>query len=271
MLAPRFPLDKWHLSIPQGSIRRSASVARPLAVADNRRIAGARAAMRRGARDVGDPAVLRVFTFRSSGSSSEVDETLRATLIPDLVALPGLVDVLVGRRSDDLTERVVASVWDGSADRSIILDERPVIVQLHPEEEERMADLRVDVATLRLAIRRERSEPPRILRLFRGEVRTGEMGEYIERAHEGTNAEAERDGGPVALYLGTTAPSTFVTVSAWTDWESIEDATGGNIHQPMATKHAELLASVDVRHFELLPNADRPGARSEAPQSLTIR
>jgi hypothetical protein len=59
-------------------------------------------------------------------------------------------------------------------------------------------------------------------------------------------------------------PSRFVTVSAWTGWAAIEQATGGNIHQPLATRNAERLVAFDVGHYEILPDSVRPESAPSA-------
>jgi hypothetical protein len=110
----------------------------------------------------------------------------------------------------------------------------------------------------------ERSEPPRILRVFRGEVREGETDAYLEEARAGTLSDAAMNEGLVALYLGVEWPSRFVTVSAWTGWGAIEEATGGNTRRPLATRNAERLEAFDVGHYEILPNSLRPAAQPEA-------
>ena len=56
------------------------------------------------------PRVLRLFRFKPA--TPQFDETVRATLLPDLGRLPGLLDLAAGRRvslADD--DRVIASIW----------------------------------------------------------------------------------------------------------------------------------------------------------------
>ena len=48
-------------------------------------------------------------------------------------------------------------------------------------------------------------------------------------------------------------PDSFVTLSIWTDWASIEASTGAGTRAPGATRHAERLAELDVAHYEVVP------------------
>jgi heme-degrading monooxygenase HmoA len=213
---------------------------------------------------VGDQATLRVFSFRPDGSGSAFDEAVRSTIVPHLLGVSGLRDVFIGRRADDDAERVIASVWETPEAMATMGDEPTLIARHLAQVVPEIDDPRLDIGSLEIAVRRERPEAPRILRLFRGVAETGRLEAYIERAHEGTLEEAASNPGLVALYLGTTGPTTFVTVSAWASWDAIEDATGGNVNQPTVTRHSALLSAIDVVHFEIVPNAGRPSACLDA-------
>jgi hypothetical protein len=56
-------------------------------------------------------------------------------------------------------------------------------------------------------------------------------------------------------------PARFITVSAWTDWEAIARATGGNIRQPMTTRNVARILKGNAAHYEILPSTSRPPAR----------
>jgi hypothetical protein len=114
---------------------------------------------------------------------------------------------------------------------------------------------RIDVVTLAVDLSFELTEPPRILRVFRGQVREGELDLYVEEARNGTLADAAGPHSPLGLYLGAQPPSGFVTVSVWTGWESIEAATHGNIRQPIATSNAARLVGGRATHYEVVPGA----------------
>lgn len=142
------------------------------------------------------------------------------------------------------------------------LGEASDIGRLHADLVHDFTSSRLDVLPVPVAVSRERSEPPRILRVFRGEIREGETKAYLEEARAGALSDAAMNEGLVALYLGVEWPSRFVTVSAWTGWAAIEEATGGNIRQPLATRNAERLVTFDVGHYEILPNTERPAPPS---------
>jgi hypothetical protein len=127
---------------------------------------------------------------------------------------------------------------------------------------------RLDILPVEIAIRVERSDPPRILRVFRGEIRPGELDAYIDDVRRGASADAEANQGLIALYLGTERPNRFVTVSAWTNWTAIEIATGGNVKRPFATRNTDRMVAGHPTHYEILPNAGRPPAHLEATALL---
>lgn len=123
---------------------------------------------------------------------------------------------------------------------------------------ELVGDASLEVAPIRFGVAYSRDEPSRVLRVFHGQVREGELERYVAAAHQGTLADGEANPGLVSLYLAVTEPSRFVTVSAWTDWDAIARATGGDIRRPFATRHAHLLATHAADHFEIVPNIERP-------------
>ena len=106
---------------------------------------------------------------------------------------------------------------------------------------------------LAVHLRFDRPEPARVLRVFQGTVRSGELDAYVADARSGTMADAVVNDGLVAFALGPAAADAFVTVSAWTGWPAIEEATGGNTRVPIATRNAIRLTGFEVSHFELLP------------------
>jgi heme-degrading monooxygenase HmoA len=204
-----------------------------------------------------DP-VVRAFSFRPRGTGSAVDESFRTTILPDVLSLEGLRDAFVGRRSEDTGERVLVTVWDTAAAMTAATDEAELIGRLNDEEQAALATARLEVGRLAFSLSAERAEPPRILRIVRGTVRGGELETFVEEARAATLGEERTNDGLVALYLGITGKVTFVTVSAWTGWEAIEVATGGDIRRPLATKNSERLVTFDGAHYEILPNIDRP-------------
>jgi hypothetical protein len=215
---------------------------------------------------------LRVVTFEPDGHESAVDAALRTACLPALLDTEQVVDAWVGRHgSRDVRTRLVASTWATrpagvSPDVTFITD--------------LLADAGVAIGreqTLELAVheRFERPEPARILRLFRGQVRDGELDAYVADSRAGMLADAIVNDGLVAFALGSDPPNAFVTVSVWTGWAAIEEATGGNTRRPIATRNSVRLTGFDVVHFEVLPDlaerrprpAAADGTGDDAPRS----
>jgi hypothetical protein len=194
------------------------------------------------------------------GSGAAFDAALRDAVLPDLLAISGVRDAYAGRHGpDENGERVIASVWASRRLMVAELGEASDIGRFQAELVHDFTSSRLDVLPVHVAVSTERSEPPRILRVFRGEIREGETKAYLDEARAGTLSDAAMNEGMVALYLGVEWPSRFVTVSAWTGWAAIEAATGGNT---LATRNTERLVAFDVGHYEILPNTERPAPPS---------
>jgi hypothetical protein len=227
--------------------------------------------MRRGL--VPDARHLRVVTFHPVASETLVDAALRERCLPALLGCEGIVDAWAGRkgsRSDP--RRVLVTTWVDapreSAASAPAMGMRAAAANAHDDEPDPpdLATLRgisaagtsltIDTALaveLAVHLRFDRPEPARILRVFHGTVRPGELDAYVADARTGTMADAVVNDGLVALALGPAAADDFVTVSAWTGWPAIEEATGGNTRVPIATRNAIRLTAFEVSHFELLP------------------
>ncbi len=209
-----------------------------------------------------DETILRLVGFRPLGSGAELDAALRNEVLPDFLAISGILDAYVARSgADDDGERVIASIWESREAMAAELGESSVLGRFHPERLEELTSSRLDILAVAVAVRYEREVAPSILRVFRGEVRDDELDLYVEEARGGTIADGETNLGLIALYLGTERPSRFITVSAWAGWEAIETATGGNIRNPMATRNAVRIASGTATHYEILPATTRPPIR----------
>ncbi len=107
----------------------------------------------------------------------------------------------------------------------------------------------------------ERAAPMTILRVFRGQVRVGQLEEYLAEAHIGTLADGRRPEGPGALVCATDATGGFVTASTWPDWPSIAACTGGDIRRPLTTRNAGRLVSGAPSHYELVAARMEPTER----------
>lgn len=196
--------------------------------------------------------VIRLFHFRPVRPA--FDAILRDVMIPDLVARPGLLACHVGRRGpDDVGPRLVATVWASRDAMSETLGEDFDPPTFHPEYLDETTDREVETLPLALSLRSDGPGPARIMRTFRGRVRLGELSAYVAEAHQGTLADIEAGGGPLALYLGTgPGDDAFITVSVWDGWSAVEAATGGDIGRPIATRHPARLVDWDAVHFEII-------------------
>jgi hypothetical protein len=196
---------------------------------------------------------LRIVTFQPGGLEAPLDVVLREAIVPRLLERDEIVDAWIGRHgSPSDRTRVVASTWSEepsgpAADLAALHD--PGLAE-HPPAIDSVEQLGLAVSA-----HFERLEPARVLRVFHGIVRPGELDAYVGEARRGMAADAAVNEGLIALMLGTDGSDSFVTVSAWTDWSAIEEATGGNTKRPFATRNSARLASFRVAHFEILPEA----------------
>jgi hypothetical protein len=222
---------------------------------------------------------LRVVSFQPGGPESPVDAVLRDAVVPRLLNRPEILEAWIGRQGSaaDRT-RVLATTWCeepgsdpadvaalaglGEPGRGSLMDPGragatdPVLV----DDEWTVAS--AEELPLAVHARFERADPARILRVFRGHVRAGELEAYVEEARTGMLADAAINDGLIAFALGVAPPDDFVTVSAWTGWSAIESATGGNTRQPFVTRNSARLAAFTVAHYEVLP--ETPDRRTAA-------
>jgi hypothetical protein len=184
---------------------------------------------------------------------ADFDGQLREQFIPVLRSQAGLLDLVAGRHGpDERGPRIVVSVWAPDAvvaippwsDRGVL----DVAGRLEPDEG------RLEVLPVRVQVHGDRTDPPRVLRVFRGRVRIGELDRYLHEVEAGARSDVAAGHGPLALYLGSDpdTPDAFATISTWREWAVVEAATGGDIHQPVATRHPERLVESDVTHFEVI-------------------
>ena len=198
--------------------------------------------------------ILRVVRFRSQGAES--DGYLRSVMIPYLRGLPGLLDIHVGRRDQvEGDDRIVVTVWDDRAAMTDALGESGHPPSF-PERPGVVTTETVEALDLRIELPFATGQPSALLRLFRGEVRPGELDAYIEETRAGTLADGAAGRGPAVLFLAADPPDRFVTISLWPSWQAIADATGGDIHRPTTTKDSSRLVGMDVVHYEVVPDAN---------------
>ncbi len=218
-----------------------------------------------------EPTLMRLFGFRPVGSGAELDAALRAEVLPDLLAAPGITDVYVARGgTEGAGERVIASMWETRDAMTAELGEASVIGRFHPERVEDLLSSRLDVLPLEIGITYDRPGQPVILRVYRGRVHDGELDNYVEEARRGALADAAANNGLVSLYLGVDRPARFITVSAWASWEAIEKATGGNVRDPVRTRNMTRIAEGSASHYEILPSTGRPGTTRMADAEFAV-
>jgi hypothetical protein len=198
-----------------------------------------------------EPSVLRLLVFAPSADDGYVDNALRS-LARSLAALP-LCSIDVGRRQDEARERVIATTWPDIATMLAALGPKSEHGLASIEELQVVADARVVVLPLAFSLTFDRSSPPAVLRVFRGRARPGELHEYTTEIREGTFADASAAHGPLALCLAHDEPDRFVTVSTWTDLDTIMTATGGSLANPIATRHSDRLLEGTADLYEILP------------------
>ena len=207
--------------------------------------------------------VLRVARFRLSAPGAVADAHLRDVVVPALTAYPQVALCFVGRRGTEPdAERIVVSVWEAA-------DALPVAATAADpggaiEARAHHDSLAIEALPLVVDVRAPEPAEPTVLRTFHGTVRPGELEVYAREAEAGAAADVTAGHGPIALLLAASPPDRFVTVSAWTDWRSVERATGGDIRNPFATKFSARLLAWTVDHYELVPAA-RTASRPESP------
>ena len=197
------------------------------------------------------PRVLRIFRFRLAQPQSDAE--LRGVLLPDLLTKEGVVDVYGGRRDrPNPDERLVASVWSDRASMTAAVGDSIESSPFHPELLDLSTDRELSICELEFGDRDESMGIPAVLGLVEGKVRPGELGAYVDEARQGTIADRDAGRGPLALYLGCLGDDSFMTLSTWPDWATLQDATGGRLDRPIATRHAERLVDWTASHYEVM-------------------
>lgn len=209
--------------------------------------------------------MLRLLTFRPDRAGDSADELLRRQILPAMQSVPGLRYLYAARAAaTDADRRVVTSVWDDAATPTD-LDLRQLFAF---EESDHALDAETEVHRLDIELAFADAGTPQILRIFRGRTVPGELDNYVEHARHGTMADAMADHGPEALFLARIPPDQFVTVSAWSAWDRIAASTGGNLRQPINTRHLELLEGGTATFYEIVPNSPhgRLGGAAASPE-----
>jgi hypothetical protein len=204
-----------------------------------------------------DRTFLRVITFAPSRPGL-IDSVLRDELVPELASRRDIIDVYVARHGpSDTGERVVASIWSPPDAASPNPDEIGLL-SARLADPDCIQDVRLSVEPIAVALNFDRPEEARILRVFEGEVTDVGLPDYVEDVRRGALADAAENPGLIALYLAAGTESRFRTVSAWTCWEAIEAATGGDVAHPIRTRLSDRVTIVKAIHYEVLPGTTRP-------------
>jgi hypothetical protein len=195
--------------------------------------------------------ILRIRTFAPEGITSIVDARIRTVLAPAAATAEGLTAFYAARRGTDQDpRRVLASIW--ASESALEAAARPGGLL---DQEGDLGGGTTEVLPLALEVVPPGTEAPTLLRVFRGQAREGQIGDYLEAARRGTEEDVAAGAGPVGLFLAVIEPDAFVTVSAWTGWDRIAIATGGNVEHPIATRHARHLVAGTAAHYEILPHS----------------
>lgn len=203
--------------------------------------------------------VLRLITIGPVPASATFDAMLRDQVLPAVLTLDGIVDARVGRRFGpaEVDERVVATFWVSREAMEAALATNSLARLEHD------VTSKTEILPLAIDLRFDRpDDPARILRIFRGQIRPGELELYVEDARRGATADGATSHGPSAFFLCPVPPARFVSLSLWGDWTEIELSTGGNIRHPIATHHAERIVSGHAAHFEILPSSGANSLRT---------
>jgi len=205
--------------------------------------------------------IIRLFKFRPVRVA--FDQILREEMVPALVEFPGLLDLYVGRRGpEELGPRLIATIWNSRESMASAVGESLDYPVFLPQYLDETAERELQFFPLAFGYRFARPDQPGVLRLVEGAVQAGGLERYVAEAHAGTLADDDQGRGPLALYLAPRSAEQFLTLSVWSDWASLQEATGGDIDRPIATRHAKLLDAWQAEHYEAIPGLAAP-ARSE--------
>jgi hypothetical protein len=184
----------------------------------------------------GQGETLRLFEFTPVRGA--FDSILRDVMIPDLWTLPGVLQVYVGRQGpDEVGPRLVASTWESEEAMVDALGVSFDAPRFHPEFIDETSARRLEFLPLSFSYHADTMDPPAIIRLVTGQVRPDELEAYVGEAWAGTENDAAAGRGPMALSWRP-GPRPVPDPVRLADWATLQDATGGDIDRPIATRHA---------------------------------
>jgi hypothetical protein len=164
-----------------------------------------------------------------------------------------VLDVCAGRKGPNETGiRVVVSLWSSLAAMTEAMGPDLERLRFFPEYMDYTTDHHLEVASAVMVVRRQTLRTG-ILRIARGELASLSMDRLAEQVRAGVEADRHAGYGPAFLVLAANGERTFVTVSCWRDWATLELATGSSIDRPIHTQRLPELSSFEVEHLELVP------------------
>jgi len=215
------------------------------------------------------PRSLRAVTFQARGPDSSFDAVLRTEVLPGLLGRSDVGDAWQGRRGTGDGSHILVSTWrEPWVGRP---DEAPDLVLLDSPSLAVLGGVDViSVEQLDIAVHAgfDRPEPARVLRVFHGTARPGELADYVEEARAGMTEDSRINDGLVSFVLAHDGVDRFITASTWTTWSAIESATGGNTRQPAATRNSRRLSAFRIVHLELLPESPVRSAHEQEDHAL---
>jgi len=192
-----------------------------------------------------------------------LDVALRDDVVPYLDSTRGLVDVHAGRHvSSEAGDRILVTTWTTHSAMAAALGTSGDVELLLADHADDVLDARIEALELAFGVRLDRHEPARVLRVVRGTVRDGDLEAYVEEHHERVLRDVRMFDGMLAVHVGVERPVSFVTVSVWADWASIELATGATVQHPAGGREASGMLTAEATYYEILP-AEQPADRPE--------
>jgi hypothetical protein len=198
-----------------------------------------------------------------TGRDAEVDAFLRHSALVTPPA-PGVVSRCVGRRLGQIGhEHVAATAWTdmdsfrrGTATNGI------------PEYLTPVAERFRDVRSTRYRVVHAQGpgcETARILRIYHATVATELLATWERRASTPIERLSTKPGfrqafaGVGVLDVDPPGETSIIAITAWLDWESVIEATGGHIDRLLLeTEMADLERPSDVEHYQLIQASEPP-------------
>jgi hypothetical protein len=172
--------------------------------------------------------VVRIYRFRPLRAA--FDPIMRGVILPDLARRPGVASVWAGRQGpDELGPRVVVSLWTTLEAMRAAMGYDLASLRFHPDYLEETTERSLEVHTI-------------------------ELWSYVRFVRSGVEVDLRAGHGPRALILAGAGQGRFVTASVWSDWDTLEVATGASVERPSHTKPTEQVTSFEVEHYEILPS-----------------